>query len=35
MASYKLSDAQIAKYKDAFAVFDRDGSGRINVRELS
>ena len=34
MAS-RLSDAQIAKYKDAFSVFDKDGSGRISVRELA
>lgn len=29
-----LSDEQIAEYKDAFSLFDRDGNGIITTREL-
>ena len=30
----KLSEAQIAEYKEAFALFDRDGDGKISSSEI-
>ena len=30
----KLSDAQIAEYKEAFALFDKDGDGLIKSSEI-
>ena len=29
-----LTDEQIAEYKEAFALFDKDGSGGISCKEL-
>ena len=29
-----LSDEQIAEYKEAFSLFDKDGDGTINIKEL-
>uniref|UniRef100_A0A1I8G1N8 Calmodulin n=1 Tax=Macrostomum lignano TaxID=282301 RepID=A0A1I8G1N8_9PLAT len=30
----QLTDEQIAEFKEAFGLFDRDGSGSITIREL-
>lgn len=30
----KLSEAQIAEYKEAFSLFDRDGDGKILTKEI-
>jgi calmodulin len=30
-----LSPEQIAEFRDAFNIFDKDGDGRVNVKELS
>jgi calmodulin len=34
MSAAGLSDAQLAEYKETFALFDKDGDGCITVKEL-
>ena len=34
VADNKLTEEQIAEFKEAFSLFDKDGNGTINTKEL-